>query len=149
MSVLSDLSDKELKEYHKLVKTTTGKRKDMIEEQGYDLKFAGHIFRLLDEAEQFLTLPYAEINLQRNKEEIKAVRRGEMSLDWVEEEFHRREARLEKAYDESTLPHRPDSDKIRVLLNECLESHYGCIAKAEKYNDSLLNDLKTMISKYD
>ena len=49
----------------------------IVEEYGFDVKFAYNVFRLADEAEQILTL--GEIDLQRGKERMKAIRRGEVS----------------------------------------------------------------------
>jgi len=128
--------------------TREGKRKEVVEQHGYDLKFASHIFRLADECEQFLTLDYKDIDLQRNREELKAIRRGEMTLEWIEEQFYSREKSLETAYQNSKLPHSPNIDVIRNILMECLEMFYGSIDKTVKHNNSLLHDLQTLLKRY-
>lgn len=98
------------------------KRYDLIQEQGYDVKFAYHVVRLLNEVEQILI--EGDLDLQKNNEQLKSIRKG----DWKEQEiydyFNDKETQLEEIYLKSELPHRPDMDRIRALLFECLEMHY-------------------------
>ncbi len=56
-------------------KEAEGARTDLIEKHGYDVKFAYHLVRLLDEAEQFITT--GDVDLQRDKERLKAIRAGQ------------------------------------------------------------------------
>ncbi len=100
-----------------------GKRKQLIEEFGFDVKFAYHVVRLLDEAEQILTL--GDIDLQRNREQLKAIRRGEMTEREIRDWATAKEKQLELAYSQSKLRHSPDENKIKQLLLDCLEHHYG------------------------
>ncbi|MGC4046003.1 MAG: nucleotidyltransferase domain-containing protein [Armatimonas sp.] len=104
------------------------KRAQDIEKHGVDTKFAYHIVRLMDEAEQILTL--GDLDLTRDAERMKAIRRGEWTAEQVKEFFTRREKELETAYAESKLPHGPQEDEIRALLLECLEEHYGSLSGA-------------------
>jgi predicted nucleotidyltransferase len=139
--------------YSQLVKcrsqTREGKRKEIIEKHGYETKMASHIFRLLSECEQFLTLDVNDIDLRSNGEELKAIKRGERTLEWIEEQFKLRETHLELAYAQSKLPYGPDYSAIRSLLYECLEMHFGAIDRAEKDNKQLVTELKTLIAKYE
>ena len=68
-----------------------------------------------------------DIDLQRNNEQLKAIRRGE----WTEERLRTwcadKESQLEKVYAESKLRATPDEPKIRSLLVNCLEEHYGSL----------------------
>ena len=105
-----------------------GKRRELVEEFGYDVKYAYHVVRLLDEVEQILT--EGDIDLQRNREQLKSIRRGEWTQTEVVEYFGRREKELETLYTTSKLPHSPDEGKIRQLLIDCLEHHYGSLADA-------------------
>jgi uncharacterized protein len=104
------------------------KRAELVEKFGYDVKFAYHVVRLLDEVEQILTL--GDIDLTRDAERMKAIRRGEWTAAQVKEFFTRREKELETAYAESTLQYAPDEAKIKALLLQCLELHYGSVADA-------------------
>ncbi len=104
---------------------TTGKRAELIQKYGYDTKFAYHIIRLLDECEQILLT--GDLDLQRSKEVMKSVRNGEWTLDQVMDYFDRNERKLEEYYHSSTLQYSPDKEKIKQLLIDCLEAHYGSI----------------------
>ncbi len=104
------------------------RRKESVDEFGYDVKFAYHVVRLLDEVEQILN--EGDIDLQRNKEQLKSIRRGEWTQEQVRGFFERREKELEAAYANSKLPHAPDESKIKQLLLDCLESHFGSLSEA-------------------
>ena len=129
-------------------KNAVGKRKQTIDEFGYDLKFAYHVVRLLNEVEQILI--EGDLDLARNKEQLKAIRRGEWSLDKVEGYFAEKEKQLEKLYLESTLPVEPAKQAIKNLLLQCLEQHYGslddCIVREDQAVRAL-NEIKAIIQK--
>jgi predicted nucleotidyltransferase len=127
---------------HKIAsKQPLGKRALLVEKHGYDVKFAYHVVRLLSEVEMILS--EEDIDLQRDNEQLKAIRRGE----WTEERLRawcaEKESHLERAYSESTLRATPDEPKIRALLFNCLEEHYGslegCIVNPERAVDVLRN----------
>jgi predicted nucleotidyltransferase len=104
------------------------KRAADVEKFGFDAKYAYHIVRLLDEVEQILTI--GDVDLQRDRERLKAIRRGEWTAEQVREFFVRKERELETAYAESKLPHKPDESAIKTLLLECLEAHFGSLKGA-------------------
>ncbi len=104
------------------------RRAELVEQHGFDSKFAYHTVRLLDEVEQILT--GGDIDLQRDKERLKAIRRGDWTAEQVKEFFTQKERDLEAVYEASTLPHEPDETKIKSLLLECLEMHFGSLEKA-------------------
>ena len=118
--------------YSQLHKMTTkdpiGQRKKIIESYGYDVKFAYHVVRLLNEVEQILI--EGDIDLQRNREQLKSIRRGEWKESDIRDYFASNEKYLEKLYLESSLPYSPDEAKIKKLLVECLEEHYGNLSDA-------------------
>ena len=101
------------------------KRAQNIAEFGFDVKFAYHVVRLLDEVEQILTL--GDIDLTRDAERLKAIRRGEWTAEQVKAFFVRREMELESGYAASSLPHGPRESEIKALLLACLEAHYGSL----------------------
>lgn len=100
-------------------------RKKSIEDFGYDVKFAYHIVRLILEVEQILI--EHDLDLERNSEILKSVRRGEWGLGEVEEWFSSKEKSLELVYHSSTLRVKPDEPAIKRLLMECIEQWYGTI----------------------
>lgn len=111
---------------HKLDnKQPVGKRLATVEKHGYDTKYAYHIWRLLDEAEQALSL--GDINLQRCCEELKSIRRGEWTEEQLRQRFEARLPQIEQAYLNSKLPEAPDEQCIKNLLLQCLEHHYGSL----------------------
>jgi predicted nucleotidyltransferase len=103
--------------------TRTGKRKEEVEKWGFDLKFAYHVVRLLDEVEQILTL--GDIDLRRNREQLKAIRRGDISEQEIRDWAAAKEKALEPVYHSSSLPYKPRETEIKELLLQCLEHHYG------------------------
>src|SRR5262249_46903708 len=109
-------------------KNPEGKRRELVEKYGMDLKFAYHVVRLVDECRQILT--EGTIDLQRNREQLKAIRRGEWTLEQLEQWFSDMERQLEDLYAKSSLPHSPDEARIKQLLLDCLEHHYGSLANA-------------------
>jgi len=101
------------------------KRNEVIKEHGYDTKFGYHLVRLLDEVEQILT--EGDLDLQRSKEVLKSIRRGEWKVEDIKDYFDRKEKELEKLYIDSKLPYKPDEKKLKRLLLDCLEQHFGSL----------------------
>jgi predicted nucleotidyltransferase len=112
---------------HKLaIKQPRGKRAELAAAHGYDTKFAYHVVRLLGEAEQILV--EGDIDLQRDNERLKAIRRGEWTEARLRQWAADKEADLERAYAASPLPAVPDEAGLKALLLNCLEEHYGSLA---------------------
>ncbi|MCP3686203.1 MAG: nucleotidyltransferase [bacterium] len=135
---------------HKMkTKKPVGKRKELVEKHGMDRKFAYHTVRLLDEVEQILT--EHDIDLERNREQLKAIRRGEWSMEQVDKHFQQKEKDLEALYTKSTLQHSPDEDQIKELLLNCLEWHFGTLEKCyipETDVNKVLADMQAIIDGY-
>ena len=132
------------------IKKPEGKRKELIEKYGYDVKFAYHVKRLALQVEQILV--EGDLDLERNREELKAIRKGEVKLSDIEVWFTRKELQLEEQYNKSQLPHSPDTEKIKQLLINCLEQYYGKLSNIEYSQpgklDSLIRDLTFLINQY-
>lgn len=131
------------------VNANNEKRAASIAEHGYDLKFAYHIVRLLNEVEQILV--EGDLDLQRNREQLKEIRRGEWTIDQVETYFETKERNLEATYAASTLPHSPDEDAIKRLLLNCLEQHYGSLTAAVSLDvnvEAMARDLRAVLDRY-
>jgi predicted nucleotidyltransferase len=136
-------------------KNRTGKRKAVVDEMGFDPKFAYHIVRNLGEIEQILT--EGDLDLQRNREQLKAIRRGEWSLEQIEKYFEKKELELETLYNENKagLPWGPKDgglqDKVKQLLFQCLEEHYGSLEKCVVNPDAAamaLREVGDVLAKY-
>jgi len=102
-------------------------RKDLFEKYGYDVKYGAHLLRLALEAEMILT--EHDLDLGRNAELLKSVRRGEWTLEQIETWFREKELDLNKMYLDSTLRYSPDWPELTRVLLCCLEEKYGSISK--------------------
>lgn len=147
--------------YHKLVayafsqlhkmksREPVGKRKDLIEKMGFDTKYAYHLVRLSNEAEQILK--DHDLDLRKGNEYLKAIRRGEVKEQDIYDWFSEKEKYLLKLYHESTLREYPDEAKVKQLLLDCLEHHYGSLEKCiyvEKDLEKPLREIKAILEKY-
>ncbi len=104
-------------------KNPEGKRVKLIETYGYDVKFAYHAVRLMDEAEQILSTH--DLDLEHSRDKLIAIRNGEWTQQEVEDYFAQKEHDLEALYLQSTLRHSPDEQEVRTLLLECMEEAWG------------------------
>lgn len=133
----------ELKNVHN---QKTGQRRELVEKFGFDVKNAGHVVRLLLEAEQILTT--GDLNLRRDKELIKHIREGNWPLIKIQQFFDEKEPHLLKLEQESELPNKPDKVKIKQLLIDCLEHHYGSLEKVIERrgkSDEVLRQISELI----
>lgn len=145
---LEHLSDTELLEYKKLIDNLSVRELDILKNK-IDTKFSYHVVRLALEAEQILQ--EHSLDLERNRELLKSIRRGEWSSDKLKQWFSNKEDSLESLYNTSSLRHSPDEEAIRNLLLQSLEAHYGTISNAvEKPKDIqlLVESLDAVLSNY-
>lgn len=125
------------------------KRAKDVEDNGFDTKFAYHLIRLLSECEQILA--EHDIDLEKNNEQLKSIRRGEWDIDRIQDFFETKEKSLDLLYASSTLRTVPDEAAIKSLLLNCLEIHYGSLDKViSKENNmaALISEIETAINKY-
>jgi len=104
------------------------KRYESYMTHGFDVKYAYHLIRLIDEIDQILSTE--DLDLQRNREELKAIRRGDLTLQEIENLAEIRETRLEKLFANSKMREKPDYEALKNLLMRCIEEHYGKIDNA-------------------
>lgn len=126
----------------------TGKRKELVDKFSFDVKYAYHLVRLSDECEQILES--GDLNLERAREMMKAVRNGEMPLAEIEKWFYAKERHLEDLYHSSTaVPHAPDEQYIKEILLQSLEEFYGSLDRSEIVVDraqTVVEQIKNLIS---
>jgi len=148
----STLSAEELRQYAALYEKMmkVNKRLEGLKRWGFDVKFAYHVVRLLVQIEQVMI--EGDLDLERNREQLKAIRRGEWTLEQLKDWHTQKEKSLEDLYTRSTLQHKPDEAVIKQLLVDCLEHHYGTLSKAELViptsTSNLISDLETVLGKY-
>lgn len=127
----------------------TGKRAESVAEIGWDTKFLSHVVRLAHECHDILE--NHDLDLRKHKEHVKAVKKGEVTIDEVRRWFEEKSRTIEKLYQESTLRTHPDEGKIKNLLLRCLETHYGslekCISEVGK-SEQALAEIREVLTKY-
>ena len=125
------------------------KRQESIEKYGFDLKFAYHVVRLALEGEQILV--EQDLDIERSREVLKSIRRGEWSEEKLRGWFGEKEKQLEELYVKSDLRHSPDEDAIKELLMNCLEHHYGSLDNAVKREvpvEKMISEIQSVLDKY-
>jgi hypothetical protein len=90
-----------------------------------------------------------DIDLQRNNEQLKAIRRGEWTEERLRQWFADKESQLERAYADSTLPAVPDEPRIKDLLLAALEEHYGSLEKCIVDPDRAIVSLRNIQAELD
>lgn len=92
------------------------RRKELVEQFGYDIKHAAHLIRLLRMAIEFMR--ECTLNVYRTKDanEIKAIKRGEWELERVQIEAAHLFEELERLKATSTLPDKPNRRRANDLL---------------------------------
>jgi predicted nucleotidyltransferase len=147
---LKNLSEEELKYYHSLYESglKESQRFEIHKFHGFDTKFAYHILRLFDEAEQILL--EGDLNLQRASDSMKAIRRGDWTAEEIRDWATEKDKALEVAYVSCKLPDRPPIGPIKQLLVNCLEHHYGslqaCVSQAG-WAETALKDIDAMLGE--
>lgn len=149
VDALAGLSEEEFQTYYDLYDKmfSSSKRAERVKNQTFDVKFAYNLARLLDECEQLLL--NGEMDIQKGREYYKAIRRGDVPLDDIEAYMNSKDLHLQNAYANTTLPDLPNIAKIRKLLNECLEEHYGKLSDCIVNPDEVSEALREMIALAD
>jgi predicted nucleotidyltransferase len=99
------------------------KRNADIQKYGYDTKYAMHCLRLMNEVKQILLT--GDFDIKNNAKHNIEVRQGKYTLTQLEQEFYNQEKHMAEAFEKSTLPLRPDEEKIKKLLVDCIEEFHG------------------------
>lgn len=117
-------------------------------EFGYDVKYAYHIVRLLGECEQILM--DGNMDLRRDREHLKAIRRGEVPEEDIMQWASEKEKHLESLYHSSKIPDHPDVASIRQPLLKCFEHHYGSLEACVVQVDpavAALREIRDIVSR--
>lgn len=125
------------------------KRSEIRKRYGMDTKFLYHVVRLLYEAE--MILGEGDLDLQRNREHLKSIKRGEVSQEEIEQWAANKEKYLEELYQSSKLPWGPPENDLKKLLLDCLEHHYGSLAECVKIvtpAEEAMKQIMEVVDKY-
>ena len=150
---LSDIPMETLQEYSAIMhRVLESKRAEQINigKADYDVKFAMHAIRLLCELEQILET--GDIDLRRDAEFYKAVRRGDFTREEIVTWVDHKALHLEEIKSRSlqVIPSKPKEKEVKELLVNCLEQHYGTLGDAlilpDRYKSALM-DIQDAINK--
>ena len=125
------------------------KRYESIIKHGFDVKFGYHVVRLLEECKQILE--EKDLDLERSREMLKSIRRGEWKKKDIENYFDRNKTYLEKLYHDSDLQYQPQHENIRELLITCLKKHFGeelFETSKMKLTNNIIDDIENILNKY-
>ncbi len=123
-------------------KTGLGKNEELVSRFGFNTKMGTHAVRLLLEAEQILES--GDLDLERDREVLKSIRKGEWELQYLKNWCTEKEKQLEETYNKSELPWGPDEDKIKALLIQCLTMKFGDLSKVIIQEDTHIQALRNI-----
>jgi uncharacterized protein len=121
--------------YAQMKKLKESPRVELVAKYGFDTKNAYHLIRLLYQCQQILE--EGDMDITRNSEMLKSIRRGDMTLDEVIALFNKKEAELDVLYVKSTLQYSPDMKFLTEVLMACLEMKYGNLSEIYKQTDNM------------
>jgi len=102
------------------------KRKELVEQFGYDCKNAAHLIRLLRMGIEFLGDGELRV-FRQDAHELKEIKSGKWSLAKIEKEADDLFKLAKEAYVRSPLPPQPDHEKAEKLLMKIMRSSLGYI----------------------
>lgn len=133
--------------YAQMKKLEQTPRKDLVEKYGYDTKNAYHAVRLAEQCQQILQ--EGDMDITRNAEMLKSIRRGEWTLQQIKDKLLSVEKVLDKLYVESSLAYEPDMKFLREVLMCCIEMKYGSVDSVYVNSDGVaslkLNKIKKIL----
>lgn len=91
---------------------------------GYDTKHAMHLYRLIEECRELMETGH--ITLPRpDRGHLLAIKNGLYTFDNLLEKFENMDSELDKLYENSILPKKPNSKAIDDLCIDIVEKHFG------------------------
>ena len=102
-----------------------GKRAELINQYGYDVKDASHIIRLVEELKMILT--QGDLDLKANSTLSLGVKQGLWKKEEVVKHFEQSMEMLDAMVESQnvSVPYSPDEGAIKRALEFCLEEKYG------------------------
>lgn len=132
----------------KMINRNSKSRQELVSKHSFDTKYAYHLIRLLSECEQLLNECDLDLQEPGRKAHLKSIKNGEVSLQEVLDYFSQKEKHLEQLYTNTKLPNTPDYTKIRSLLINCLEHHYGRIQSLHhNVSDQAIKEIKEILQR--
>jgi hypothetical protein len=101
------------------------KRKKLVMKYGYDCKNGSHLIRLMVMCVNYLQTGVLQVFRTYDADYIKAIKRGEYSLDEIKSEAEALFLEAKDAKEKSPLPEKPNMDVIDLLVQDIHLSAYG------------------------
>ncbi len=124
-----DVTTSELRARLNTLSNTQGymgeKRRGLVDEYGYDIKNAAHLIRLLRMGVEYLK--EGKLTVDRtgvDADELKEIKTGKWTLEQVKEEARFWEHQLGHAFENTTLPNKPDFEGVNQLCTEIIKEYY-------------------------
>lgn len=96
------------------------KRKQLVQQHGYDTKNAAHLIRLLRMGMEFLTT--GELNVMRHdSQQLISIKKGELKLEEIQAMADDLFKKSEEAFIRSPLPAKPDYKKAEEILIQIIK----------------------------
>jgi len=92
------------------------KRRRLVVQHGYDTKNAAHLIRLLRMCVEFFDTGLLNVYRTHDADDLRAIKRGERTLESVKAEAERLFADAQKARDSSALPEQPNRNAVNDLI---------------------------------
>jgi len=118
---------REWQQYQEWTRSRNPARAELERRYGYDTKHAMHLIRLLRMAVEVLST--GEVVVRRpDAEDLRAVRRGSLTFDALLEQADALGARIQALVETSTLPPRPDEERLNALCGELVAAVHERLA---------------------
>jgi uncharacterized protein len=118
---------REWQQYQEWTRSRNPARAELERRYGYDTKHAMHLIRLLRMAVEVLST--GEVVVRRpDAEDLRAVRRGSLTFDALLEQANALGARIKALVETSTLPPRPDEERLNAFCGELVAAVHERLA---------------------
>lgn len=104
-----------------------GKRQNLIDQYGYDTKFAMHAYRLGCQAVEMLTDPdnFSPAMSGFKREYAMSIREGMISYEMLIDRLKRLDDEIQEAYTISKLPEESDFEKVKTFYLDIMDFYIG------------------------
>lgn len=120
------------------------KRAKSIVLNGYDVKAACHLFRLMFECIQLLE--EGTMDLRKHSKFLLEIRSGTFEYNQIIEQFQHFEVLAEDAYKRTELPERAEEGKLLELLHTIINIHYAGVSSFKR-EEKLITDIVSLLQQ--
>lgn len=104
------------------------KRKELVDKYGYDTKNAGHCIRIMKMGIELLTTGELQV-MRPDSQYLIGIKEGKYRKDEIEAEYERLRKLMDEAFVRTSLPDKPDYDKVDKLLKSMLSEEFQVLGE--------------------